>query len=72
MTAVLYDDAVTTPPAPTLTPAPAQKQARKRLPHPPIGAGGDPMLDAATRLLSIPLRQVYAVLWRVGLIEVTA
>lgn len=68
MTAVLYDDVVTTVPPP----APAHKQASKRLPRPPIGAGGDPLVDAATRLLSIPLRQVYAVLWRVGLIEVTA
>ena len=28
------------------------------------------MVDAATRLLSIPLRHMYAALWRVGLIEV--
>jgi hypothetical protein len=61
MTAVPYDDMVATPPAP--------KQASKRLPQPPIGAG-DTMVDAAARVLSIPLRQVYAVLWRLGLIEV--
>ena len=30
------------------------------------------MVDASARLLSIPLRHVYAVLWRVGLIEVRA
>jgi hypothetical protein len=30
------------------------------------------LLDTVARLLSIPLRQVYAVLWRVGLIEVSA
>jgi hypothetical protein len=69
MTAVLYDDVVTDPPAPRLTLAPAPRQTSKRRPRPPIG-GGDPMVDAAARLLSIPLRQVYAVLWRVGLIEV--
>jgi hypothetical protein len=69
MTAVLYDDVVTTPPAPRLTLAPAPKQASKRLHKPPI-AGGDPMVDATARLLSIPLRHVYAALWRVGLIEV--
>ncbi|MBW0012932.1 Rv1535 family protein [Mycobacterium sp.] len=57
MTAVRHDDVATPPPAP-----------RPR----PIGAGGDPLSDAAARLLSIPLRQVYALLWRVGLIEVTA
>ncbi len=65
MTAVLYDDAI--PMLSASTPAPAQA---KRLRYP--GAGGDPLVDAATHLLSIPLRQLYAVLWRVGLIEVTA
>ncbi|OBH89089.1 Rv1535 family protein [Mycobacterium sp. E2733] len=69
MTAVLFDDVVTTSPGAslTLTPAPAAKRRRRE----PIG-GGDPMVDAAARLLSIPLRQVYAVLWRVGVIEVRA
>jgi hypothetical protein len=37
-----------------------------------IEAGNDPLVDTFARLLSIPLRQVYAVLWRVGLIEVSA
>jgi hypothetical protein len=68
MTAVLYDDVVTSPPAPRLAVRPAPKRARQS----PIGTGADPMVDAATRLLSIPLRQLYAVLWRVGLIEVLA
>jgi hypothetical protein len=71
MTAVLYDDVVTTP-ARQLTPAPASKQASKRLHRPPTTGSGDPLVDATARLLSIPLRQVYAVLWRVGLIEVRA
>ncbi len=70
MTAVLYDDVVTTPPAPRLTLTPAPKQASQWFHQPPIGAGSDPLVDATTRLLSIPLRQVYAVLWRVGLVEV--
>ncbi len=30
------------------------------------------MADVAGHLLSIPLRHIYAVLWRVGVIEVTA
>jgi hypothetical protein len=68
MTAVLYDDVAATPPAPRLTVKPAPKRPRQSA----IGAGGDPLADAAARLLSIPLRQLYAVLWRVGLIEVTA
>ncbi|HTY31550.1 Rv1535 family protein [Mycobacterium sp.] len=67
MTAVLVEDAVTAPAAPRAAVAPAPK----RNPRPPV-AGGDPMVDAASRLLSIPLRHLYAVLWRVGLIEVTA
>jgi hypothetical protein len=75
MTAVLYDEGVRTASTARLTVAPAAKQAPKQAPkrshRSPIG-GGDPMVDAAARLLSIPLRQVYAVLWRVGLIEVTA
>ncbi|HTX94915.1 MAG TPA: Rv1535 family protein [Mycobacterium sp.] len=70
MTAVLEDNAVS-PPAPVLTLEPAPKPASPRRRREPIG-GGDPLVDAATRLLSIPLRQVYAVLWRVGLIEVMA
>jgi hypothetical protein len=68
MTAVLHDEVVTSPPAIRAAEKPAPRRPRRT----PIGAGGDPMVDAATRLLSIPLRQLYAVLWRVGLIEVTA
>ena len=60
MTAVLDDDVVASPSPP--------KQASRPLAR-PIG-GGDPLVDAAVRLLSVPLRQVYAVLWRLGLIEV--
>ena len=60
MTAVRDDDVVAAPPAP---PAPRPT---------PIGVGGDPLSDAATRLLSIPVRHVYALLLRVGLIEVRA
>jgi hypothetical protein len=59
MSAVPYDDEVLPPP-----PRPIHR--------PPIGAGSDPLSDAATHLLSIPLRQVYAVLWRLGLLEVLA
>ena len=70
MTAVLFDDVVTTSPARSLTGA-AGVEAARRGHATPIG-GGDPMVDAAARLLSIPLRQMYAVLWRVGLIEVRA
>jgi hypothetical protein len=71
MTAVLMDDIeVAAEMQPTallaLAPAPAAKRVRRA----PIDTGGDPMVDAATRLLSIPLRHMYAALWRMGLIEV--
>ena len=61
MTAVFYGDV-----------APARRQLPKRWDPLPIEAGSDPLADTVASLLSIPLRQVYAVLWRVGLIEVSA
>jgi hypothetical protein len=76
MTAVLLDDidvAVTTPRAVTAAPKltlASEPQAATRVRRSPIDTGGDPMVDAAARLLSIPLRHMYAALWRVGLIEV--
>jgi len=57
VTAVRHHDVVTTP----ATSRPA-----------PIGVGGDPLSEAAARLLSIPVRHAYALLWRVGLLEVRA
>ncbi|TAM66815.1 Rv1535 family protein [Mycobacterium sp.] len=86
MTAALYDEVVTAAPARTLrvvrdtdtvhapihvlAPEPAQ-QAR-RSDYPLFGPGGDPLVNGACRLLSIPLRHVYAALWRVGVLEVRA
>ena len=72
MTAVLLDDVdvvTTTPPGPRLTLAPAPKQAAKQVHRAPV-SGGDPMVDGTARLLSIPLRHLYAALWRIGLIDV--
>jgi hypothetical protein len=77
MTAVLYDEVVTTAPAPRLTAAPkltvapAPKKAPRRVDPDPFG-GGDPLVTGAARLLSIPLRHLYAALWRVGVLEVGA
>ncbi len=73
MTAVLLDDidvVTATPPAARLALAPEPQRATTRVRRAPIDTGGDPLVDAATRLLSIPLRHAYAALWRVGLIEV--
>lgn len=79
MTAALYDEVVTAAPARTLkvvrdtdiVAAPAKK-ATRRADAPAFGAGGDPLVDGATRLLSIPLRHVYAALWRVGVLDIQA
>ncbi|KKC04203.1 Rv1535 family protein [Mycobacterium nebraskense] len=79
MTAALYDEVVTVAPARTLTvvrdtgtiAAPAAKKATRRATAQPVFAG-DPLVEGATRLLSIPLRHLYAVLLRVGVLEVQA
>lgn len=76
MTAVLFDDIdVLTAPAPTsaaprLTLAPEPQQVTRRVRRLPVDTGGDPLVDATTRLLSVPVRHMYAALWRMGLIEV--
>ena len=83
MTAAFYDEVMTVAPARTLTvvrdtdtfPAPAPAPAaesRRRADNPVFGAGGDLLVDGAARLLSVPLRHVYAALWRVGVLEVRA
>jgi hypothetical protein len=80
MTAVLYDEVVTAAPARKLTvvrdaattSAPAPKRAPRRADTPAFRVGGDPLVDGAARLLTIPLRHAYALLWRVGLLEVHA
>jgi hypothetical protein len=78
MTAVLYDEVVTaTParrlravPAPTPTAVPAPKQTSRRPEYQLVG--GDPLVVGAARLLCIPMRQLYAALWRAGVLEVGA
>ncbi|MBV8180702.1 MAG: hypothetical protein JO045_18260 [Mycobacterium sp.] len=81
MTAVLYDEVVTaTParrlravPAPTPMSVPAPKRTSKR-PQDQLDQliGGDPLVVGAARLLCVPLRQLYAALWRAGVLEVGA
>ena len=81
MTAVLYDEVATaTParrlravPAPTPTAVPAPKRTSRRpQDHLDQLIGGDPLVVGAARLLCIPLRQLYAALWRAGVLEVGA
>ena len=83
MTAFLYDEVVTVAPARKLTvvrdaattvattQVSGPKKATRRVDIQPFFAG-DPLVDGAARLLSIPLRHMYAALWRVGLLEVQA
>jgi hypothetical protein len=63
MTAVRYDDVVPAPmaPAPQQTPKPRPQAAAD---------AGNPLMDMTTKLLSVPLQQLYAALWRMGVIEV--
>ncbi|OBH97924.1 Rv1535 family protein [Mycobacterium sp. E2733] len=86
MTAALHDEVVTEAPARTLTvvrdsdtaattaqaaiQAPAKKATRQVNKQPLLA--GDPLVEGATRLLSVPLRHVYAALWRVGVLEIQA
>ena len=81
MTAVLYDEVVTaTParrlrvvPAPTPIPVPAPKRtSKRRIDQLDQLIGGDPLVVGAARLLCVPLRQLYAALWRAGVLEVGA
>ena len=80
MTAALYDEVVTLAPARTLTvvrdttptQAPAPRKVTRQRDLPIFGIGGDPLVHGAARLLAIPVRHVYAALWRVGVLEVQA
>jgi hypothetical protein len=80
MTVVLHGEVATAAPARKLTlvrdsdtaQAPAPKKVTRRDDTRPFGVGGDPLVDGAARLLSIPLRHVYAAMWRVGLLDVDA
>jgi hypothetical protein len=82
MTAALYDEVAPVAPARSLTvvrdvtpievPAPEPAEETRRGDYPLFGPGGDPLINGACRLLSIPLRHVYAALWRVGVLEVQA
>ncbi|MDI3315735.1 MAG: Rv1535 family protein [Mycobacterium sp.] len=51
---------------------PTKKELAKRLDDRPFGVGGDPLVEGAAWLLRAPMHQLYAALWRVGLLEVLA
>lgn len=62
MVAIAYTDIT--------TPAPAPKAAPKKPNRQPVNAVSDPVVDMTSRLLSGPLHQVYAFLWRTGFLSV--
>ncbi|MEU4343124.1 Rv1535 domain-containing protein [Nocardia sp. NPDC023852] len=35
-----------------------------------VGVSSDPLTGALTQVLTVPLRELYAVLWRLGVIEI--
>jgi len=88
MTSALYDEVVAVAPAPKLRvvrdtdvprdsaqdpiQASAPKAVTRRVGEHLLRAGSDPLVDGAARLLSVPVRHVYAALWRVGVLEVQA
>jgi hypothetical protein len=78
MTAVLSDDVVTETAVPRLGTVPARKPTVVQTATQSSGRrddqliGGDPLVAGAARLLSFPVRQLYAALWRIGLLEVVA
>jgi hypothetical protein len=78
MTAVLSDDLVTETAAPRLGAVPARKPTVVQAPTQASGRRddqlieGDPLVAGAARLLCFPVRQLYAALWRMGLLEVGA
>jgi hypothetical protein len=79
MTAVLYDEVVvaaTSAPrlrvVPDLAPTALPTPKTSKRSDPQRIMAGDPLVDGAARLLSVPLRQLYAALWRAGVIEVGA
>lgn len=62
MVAIAYTDIT--------TPAARAPRAAKKLDPRQVAPASDPVVDMATRVLSVPLHQMYALLWRVGLLVV--
>jgi len=52
-------------------PAPRATSTVKTLDRRPATPASDPVVDMTTRLLSGPLHQMYALLWRVGVLTVS-
>jgi hypothetical protein len=83
MTAALYGEVVSAAPARYLQVVRTDTDSVVALPPRKTSASGkgvesrpfamsDPLLDGAARLLSVPVRHVYAALWRAGVLDVRA
>lgn len=64
MVAIAYTDIT--------APAPRAISTAKKLDRRPAAPASDPVVDMTTRLLSGPLHQMYALLWRVGVLTVNS
>lgn len=62
MVAIAYTDIT--------APAARAPRAAEKLDRRPAAPASDPVVDMATRMLSVPLHQMYAFLWRVGVLVV--
>lgn len=62
MVAIAYND--------ISAPAPRATSTAKKLDRRPAAPTSDPLVDMTTRLLSGPLHQMYAFLWRAGVLTV--
>lgn len=52
------------------TPAPRPKQVSTKVSRQSANSMPDPVVDMVARLISVPLNQAYALLWRTGLLSV--
>lgn len=67
MVAIAYTDIPAPAPRAISTPKTAARPGRG-----PAAPASDPLVDMTTRLLSGPLHQMYALLWRVGVLTVNS
>lgn len=67
MVALAYTDI--TPVAP-VAPARPALQVVKKPNRRPVSAASDPVVDMTARLFSAPLHQMYALLWRAGVLSI--
>lgn len=52
-------------------PAPRAISTPKKVDSRPAAPASDPLVDMTSRLLSGPLHQMYALLWRIGVLTVS-